>query len=159
MASTGKPSVTTKKSSSGLTAQKIISCIEDFIEVDEETVTEISAALMKLFRSSQSKSSSSSGERKQNLYSIFVSKLSKHNKGEATIEMEILVGNHYTNKDSKSCVVFTEHFADYAGKTYDFAELFTNVMASDKVEGNLLKCSGVIWGMLGADDRETIRTM
>ncbi len=118
--------------------------------------------LIQLFRSSQSKSSSSSGERKYSIYSErlqIVSKLSKHSKGEATIDLEILVGNHYANKDSKSCVVFKEHFTDYEGQTYDFAELFTNVMASDKVEGNLLKCSGVIWGMLGADDRETIRTM
>jgi hypothetical protein len=144
MASTGKPSVTTKKSSSGLTAQKIISCIEDFIEVDEETVTEISAALMKLFRSSQSKSSSSSGERKQNPYSIFVSKLSKHSKGEATIDLEILVGNHYTNKDSKSCVVFKEHFTDYEGQTYDFAELFTN---GQRQSGR--QPAQVLWSHLG----------
>ena len=100
--------------------------------------------LIQLFRSSQSKSSSSSGERKQNPYSIFVSKLSKHSKGEATIDLEILVGNHYTNKDSKSCVVFKEHFTDYEGQTYDFAELFTN---GQRQSGR--QPAQVLWSHLG----------
>jgi hypothetical protein len=95
----------------------------------------------------------SSGKRAPNKYAQFMKRLSQHNK-DAPIDKTVKPVEHFTNKESKSYATYQEQGLDaLIGEEIQFGEFFTQV---HEITGNLLKTTGIMWGLLSEEDRAAV---
>ena len=117
-------------------------------EYMKEAVTELAAYVKKHTAAAPAPSGTKTKATGTRPYAQFVKLCSAYSKGELTIDTEVVPGDHYRKKDTKSYNFFSENLQDIVGQQMTFDDLFQQVHAQS---GNVMKTAGICWGLLTAE--------
>ena len=118
----------------------------------DEIAKYVLALLQKIQKAAPVAATGSSGKRGPNKYAKFMSLLGGHNKGKL-IDLMVSPSDHFTTGSKSKATFDDQDLKALLGVPIQFGDLFTQI---HDITGNLLKTTGVIWGLLSDEERADV---